>query len=39
MRPVGFDVALQNFIYKHTIGLENVQRKKEKGECIVCQVN
>jgi hypothetical protein len=36
---LGFDVAtLQNFIYKHTIGLENVQRNKEKGEFTRCQV-
>jgi hypothetical protein len=29
-----FDATLQNFIYKHTVDLENVQRnkKKEKGE-------
>ncbi len=30
------DVTLQNFIYKDTKDLENVQRnkKKEKGKCI-----
>jgi hypothetical protein len=29
-----FDATLQNFIYKHTVDLENVPRnkKKEKGE-------
>jgi hypothetical protein len=29
-----FDATLQNFIYKYTVDLENVQRnkKKEKGE-------
>jgi hypothetical protein len=32
MRSVGFDVTLPNFIYKHIVGLENVQRNKEKGE-------
>jgi hypothetical protein len=27
------DATLQNFIYKHTQDLENVQRNREKGEC------
>jgi hypothetical protein len=29
-----YDAALQNFIYKHTLDLENLQRnkRKEKGE-------
>ncbi len=33
------DSTLQNFINKHTINLENVQRnqKKEKGEFTRCQ--
>jgi hypothetical protein len=35
------DAALQNFIYKHTLGLENVQKnkRKEKGEFTGHQVN
>ncbi len=34
-----FDATFQNFIYKHTVDLENVQRnkKKEKGEITRCQ--
>jgi hypothetical protein len=37
----GFDETLQNFIYKHTVNLENVQmnKKKEKGEFTRCQVS
>ncbi len=37
----GFDETLQNFIYKHTVNLENVQmnKKKEKGEFTTCQVS
>jgi hypothetical protein len=33
--------TLQNFINKHTVDLENVQRnkKKEKGEALGCQVS
>jgi phage anti-repressor protein len=40
-RTVGLDEALQNFIYKHTIDLKNVQmnKKKEKGEFTGCQVS
>ncbi len=40
-RTVGLDETLQNFIYKHTIDLENVQmnKKKEKGEFTGCQVS
>jgi hypothetical protein len=30
----GFDSTLQNFIYKHTIDLENIQRNKKKEEII-----
>jgi hypothetical protein len=26
------DATLQNFIYNHTLNLENVQRNKKKGE-------
>ncbi len=35
------DETLQNFIYKHTLDLENVQKnkKKEKGEVTGGQVN
>jgi hypothetical protein len=28
-----FDETLQNFIYKHTVDLENVLRNKKKEEC------
>jgi hypothetical protein len=37
----GFDETLQNFIYKHTVNLENVQmnKKKKKGEFTSCQVS
>ncbi len=40
-RTVGLDETLQNFIYKHTIVLENVQmnKKKEKEEFTRCQVS
>jgi hypothetical protein len=40
-RIVSFDETLQNFIYKHTIDLENVQmnKKKENGEFTGCQVS
>jgi hypothetical protein len=40
-RTVGLDETLQNFIYKHTIDLENVQmnKRKEKGEFTGCQVS
>jgi phage anti-repressor protein len=40
-RTIGLDETVQNFIYKHTIDLENVQmnKKKEKGECTGCQVS
>jgi hypothetical protein len=36
-----FDVTMQNFIYKHIVDLENVQRnkKKEHGEFIGHQVS
>jgi hypothetical protein len=27
-----FDATLQNFIHKHTVGLEDVQRNKKKGK-------
>jgi hypothetical protein len=35
------DATLQNFIYKHTVDLENVQRnkKKEKGKFTGHQVS
>jgi len=35
------DETLQNFIYKHTVDLENVQKnkKKEKGEVTGPQVS
>jgi hypothetical protein len=38
---VGLDETLQNFIYKHTVDLENVQmnKKKEKEEFTRCQVS
>jgi len=40
-RIVGLDETLQNFNYKHTIDLKNVQmnKKKEKGEFTRCQVS
>jgi hypothetical protein len=36
-----YDATLQNFIYKHTLDLENVQRnkRKEKGEFTRHQVS
>jgi hypothetical protein len=36
-----YDATMQNFIYKHTLGLENVQRnkRKEKGEFTRHQVS
>jgi hypothetical protein len=36
-----YDATLQNFIYKHTLDLENVQRnkRKEKGEFIGRQMS
>jgi hypothetical protein len=40
-QSIPIDATLQNFIYKHTQDLENVQRnkKKENGEFIGCQVS
>jgi len=40
-RTVGLGKAIENFIYKHAIDLENVQKnkKKEKGEFTGCQVS
>ncbi len=31
------DATLQNFIYKHTIDLENIQKNKKKEEFTCCQ--
>jgi hypothetical protein len=31
------DATLQNFIYKHTVDLGNVQRNKKKGEFTGCK--
>jgi hypothetical protein len=40
-RTHDFDETLQNFIYKHTVDLDNVQmnKKREKGEFTGCQVS
>jgi len=40
-RTVSLDETLQNFVYKHTVDLENVQmnKKKEKGEFTRYQVS